>query len=84
MLTAANDGLTLEGVAGGATILDRLNLNTGSYDIDLQAVSNVTLEDLTFTGGYGVKRSLHHTANNTGLTIANDYFEAQRRGRSVP
>ena len=74
ILTSANNGLTLVGVPGGATILDRTNTATGSYDIDLQTVANVTIENLTFTGGiYGINATFNN-GSTTNLTVEGSLF----------
>ncbi len=74
ILTAANSGLTIEGVAGDGTILDRTNTDSGSYVLDLQTVANITLENFTITGGfYGINAS-YNSGSSTNLTIESSIF----------
>jgi hypothetical protein len=52
VLTAGDSGVRIEGPAASAPILDRGNQSSGSYVIDLQHASDVTLTRLAVTGGY--------------------------------
>src|SRR5205814_598745 len=60
ILNASNTGLTIEGYhdaqfVGRKAVLDRANVNDSSYLFELQGASNVTLENLSITGGqYGI------------------------------
>ena len=57
VLTAADDGVTIEGstAPGDATIFNRGNTNAGAYVFELDGATGVTLENLNITGGdYGV------------------------------
>ncbi len=72
VLVAADSGITIEGVAG-KTILNRGNTSSNAYDIDFQGATNVTLENLTLTGGYvGINASYGQVS--TGLTVTNCIF----------
>jgi len=74
VLTALNSGLTITGVPGGGTILDRLNTNTGNFVFDLQTVANVTLENLTITGGYYGINAAYNAGSTTNLTVSGCAF----------
>jgi len=72
VLSAADSGITIEGVAG-QTILNRGSTSSTAYDIDVQDATNITLEDLTFTGAYyGINASSGE--NITGLTVTGSTF----------
>ncbi|HZZ44157.1 MAG TPA: right-handed parallel beta-helix repeat-containing protein [Tepidisphaeraceae bacterium] len=79
ILTAANSGLTLQGVPGGSTILDRLNLNTGSFVFDLQTVANVTIKNFTIIGGYDGINASYNNGSTTGLTISGSNFHGSEQ-----
>ena len=73
VLTAADDGVTIEGstAPGDATIFNRGNTNAGAYVFELDGATGVTLENLNITGGdYGVyadtgSASTHDTVANS-------------------
>lgn len=72
ILTAADDGITIEGVAG-KTILNRGNTSGGDYVFSIQSALNLTLENLNITGAdYGIEDE--YQDNSTGLTITGCYF----------
>jgi autotransporter-associated beta strand protein len=78
VLTAANSGITIEGVPGGGTVINRGDVNVGAYDFDLQTVTGATLENLTIGGGYyGINASYNngYTTDMTvmGCTFLGDY-----------
>ena len=71
-LTAADSGITIEGVAG-KTILNRGNLASGAYVFDLQGATNLTLENLNITGAfYGINES--YGQNCAGLIVTGCNF----------
>jgi parallel beta-helix repeat protein len=73
VLTAADDGITIEGAGGGKTVLNRGSTASGSYAFDIQGAINLTLEGLTITGAYiGVNASFGDVS--TGLTVTNCIF----------
>jgi parallel beta-helix repeat protein len=74
VLTAANSGITIEGVPGGATLLNRGNVNTGSYDFDLQNVAGATIESLTITGAYYGINASYNNGSSTNVTVTNCTF----------
>ena len=68
VLDAAHSGVTIVG-AGPGTVLNRGDLNPGSYVFQMQGAANVTIEDFTLTGALdGVFADTG--ANSTGLTVA--------------
>ena len=72
VLTSADSGITIEGVAG-KTVLNRGNTASGAYVFDFQGATGVTLENLSVTGGYyGVNAS--YGAICTGLTVTGCSF----------
>lgn len=48
-----NDSVTVQGAGPGQTIIDATGINTRVFDINLQAVANVMIRDLSITGGNG-------------------------------
>ena len=71
MLDALHSGATIVGPATGpGAVLNRGNTNPGSYDFQMQGGLNITLSQLTLTGGVdGIYGS--STVNSTGLTVSN-------------
>ena len=51
-ITAQDSGVRIEGPSSAAAVLDRGNQAGGSYVIELQHASGVTLSHLAMTGGY--------------------------------
>jgi parallel beta-helix repeat protein len=77
VLTAADSGITIEGVSG-KTILNRGNLNSGAYVFDFQGATNVTLQNLSITGAYyGINASYGDSAVGLTVTGCNIYGEEQ-------
>lgn len=70
VLTSQDSGVRIEGPATAAAVVDRGNQSAGSYTIELQGATAVTLNHLSLTGGYnGV-----YAADNAGaaqLTVSN-------------
>ena len=71
MLDALHSGATIVGPATGpGAVLNRGNTNPFSYDFQMQGGLNITLCQLTLTGGVdGLYGS--NTVNSTGLTVNN-------------
>ena len=71
MLDALHSGVAIVGpTTGPGAVLNRANTNPGSYDFQMQGGTNVTLSQLTLTGGVdGLYGS--NTVNSTGLTVSN-------------
>ncbi len=75
LLTAVDLGITIEGYndasyPGRSAVLDRGNTNYGQYVFELAGAQDVTLEDLTITGGYeGIYAG--GGEGSTGLTVSN-------------
>ncbi len=71
ILTAADSGITFEGVPAQTTILNRGNGNVGEFVFDLQNVNNVTFDHLAITGAYaGINAGFNETSSN--ITVSND------------
>ena len=87
VLTSANSGLTIEGVntstsgSGPQTILNRDNISTISYAIDVQTAANVTIENMTIGGGYYGINAGYNNGSSTFLTVSGcTFFGEQSSG----
>ncbi|MBI4695685.1 MAG: right-handed parallel beta-helix repeat-containing protein, partial [Gammaproteobacteria bacterium] len=82
---ADDSGITVQGAQqpGHATIINRANTNTGAYVLEFQGADDVTLSNLSITGGaYGVVAS--NTADSDHLTIASSrIYGNSSRGLSI-
>ncbi len=77
ILTAADSGITIIGVAG-STIINRGNTSSSTaFDFDFQGATNVTLKNLSVTGAYyGVNASFGNLV--TGLTVTGCIFSGDQ------
>ena len=70
VLLPVNSGLTIQGPAQAGAILNRANINTSCYGIDVEGATNVTLSGLTITGALGGVNIPQNDGSNS-LTLTN-------------
>ena len=76
VLSAAEDGIIIEGAGSTSTILDRSNVNPGSYVFDVSGSTRVTVADLEITGAYdGVYSSSCDQLTLSGDAFSGDYLQ---------
>ncbi|MBI5616868.1 MAG: right-handed parallel beta-helix repeat-containing protein, partial [Gammaproteobacteria bacterium] len=84
-IAADDTGVEIRGAVGAthATIIDRANTNTGAYVFEMKGADDVTLSNLSITGGaYGVVAG--NTADSDHLTIAGSrIYGNSSRGLSI-
>ena len=83
VLGPQDSGITIEGPSSDGAVFNRGNSSSSAYAFDFEGATNVTLEDLSITGGYyGVNVSTG--AGSSGLTVANStLFDNQSAGAYI-
>src|SRR5262249_120502 len=76
-LSTANSGVTITGPLTGIATLNRNNLNAGDFVFDiLDGTNNVTIENLSITGGNTGIYANYVSLGTANITIANNIIYA--------